>query len=133
MTGYYNASAGGNGPRADTPALLHDLGRRSVESSLEQALDRLAETLDRVDERDAETGQDGVPPEAVPLLEQLTGADDAPLTYRSLHRRVEQGRTSWDAFWRAPHEEADGLALVRDVMRLSREAVVETVTDLPEV
>ncbi|WP_185995209.1 hypothetical protein [Nocardioides campestrisoli] len=133
MTGFdpFAAAAAGN-DATDPWDLLADLSRRSAGTSLDRALDELGELVDRIDAEERAEGTDGAPAEVVPVLEVLTGADDAPLTYRSLHRRVREGYTSWDAFWRAPHQEADGLRLLQDVMRVGREGIADGIARLPE-
>lgn len=116
----------GGGP--DQHEVLARLSRRTLDGALDRSLDDLGELLDRIEEREAAAGEDGVPAELVPVLEELTGAEEAPLTYRSLRRRVREGFTSWDAFWRAPHEEADGMRLLREAMQVCRDRL----TDLPD-
>lgn len=94
--------------------LLRDLQKGDAERQLRGALDHLRELLDTW--REEEAGKP-VDPEIVEALEAVTGAADAPLTYRSLNGRVHDGRTTWEEFWRDPRAEADGPLIVGDVVR----------------
>jgi hypothetical protein len=111
---FFDASAP---PSRDTTAAddLHELSRLDAEAALQRALSRADDVLARFD---AEDQQAGVPSEVVALLEAITGAEQAPLSYASLHRRVHSGSTSWEAFWLNPQDEEDGQRLVYEVMRL---------------
>ena len=100
-----------------TRDLLRDLGRSGTEAGLQRKLD---EVNGLVEEMSAKDRAEGAPTEVVALLEQITGADNAPLPWASLHRRVHAGVTTWDSFWLDPAGEEDGLRLISEVMRRSR-------------
>lgn len=101
-----------------TRDLLRELGRSGTEAGLQRRLD---EINGLVEEMSAKDRAEGVPGEVVTVLEEITGADDAPLPWASLHRRVHSGVTTWDSFWLDPTSEEDGLRLISEVMRRSRE------------
>jgi len=50
-------------------------------------------------------------PELGALINGVAGAETAPVEIRTLHQRVHEGRTSWQAFWAVPQQEPGGLAL----------------------
>ena len=92
---------------------------RQAELRLERALDRMRDqTAAHVEELE----ENGVDPAIERLLEQVTGAESAPLTFRSLRARVHQGRLTWTDFWSDPSAEAGGLDVFRAVLRAHLEA-----------
>lgn len=102
----YDASAGApERPSPTQPGLAEDL--------LSSKLDAIDELLHRMDEKLA---ADGIDPGLEELLDAITGADDAPLPFASLHRRVHAGSLTWLQVWQRPQAEAGGLALVKAVM-----------------
>lgn len=105
--GWYDATA--REPSAQ-PSLA-DLTSRQATWNLDAA-------LARVDELTADAEDDEVPEELLPLLDQVTRDPEAPLQFRSLGRRVREGRTTWQAWWRDPTGEAGGADLFRTVFRL---------------
>lgn len=100
----YDASAA---PRRPSP------GPGMAQELLSSQLDAIDELLHRMDEKLA---ADGLDPGLEELLDAITGADDAPLTFTSLHRRVHAGSLTWLQVWQHPQDEAGGLALVKAVM-----------------
>ena len=116
---FFDASGSGDAARhTSTSDVLGGLHRTGTEASLTRALD---ERNDLVEQLSATDRAEGVPPELASLLDTITGADGAPLAWASLHRRVHAGLTTWDSFWLDPTAEEDGMRLVTEVMRLSRE------------
>lgn len=104
-------------PPSDEPdvgEVLGDLARRQVGRDLDDVLARFDELEARLAEREAGEELD---PGIVQALEAVTGADDAPLTFRSLHERVHRGVLTWKGFWADPRSEADGMAILHAVMR----------------
>lgn len=94
----------------------------AVERDLLDSLDRMHELFDAMDERDA---HEPLPPRVEGLLEAITNSPDAPVTYQSVGRRVQDGTITWKQFWDAPEKESDGLRLVARVMtELNREATI---------
>lgn len=126
---YYDASASAASTGPDATDLLRELGRSGVEDALEQSLARMDELLTELDAHDAD---ETAPPEVVAVLEALTGAETAPITYASLHRRVHDGLLTWDDFWRHPEREADGVRLLREAMRVATESLVEGLSAIPD-
>lgn len=92
---------------------LAGLLRQQADSALHDALARIDDLFAEEAEREAAEGMD---PDIIGLLEQLTGAPDAPLTFRSLHDRVHDGRLSWADFWANPQAEAGGMNLFHAVL-----------------
>lgn len=117
---FYDASAPVDAPAA--PPSLLDLGRDGAESDLDVALDRLNDLVEQVSVRDA---AEPLPEELRDRLRELTGAADAPLAWESLHRRVRDGLTTWEAFWARPQDEVDGVRLVHAVMAAGRTTLRE--------
>lgn len=116
---FFDASA----PAVDPPStteVLTELGSRTAEQELLAALDHLDDLVTAASERDR---ADPVPEELVTVLHELTGADCAPLTWRSLNRRVRDGLTTWQAFWADPGAEPDGVRLAHEVLRRSGTAL----------
>jgi len=126
MPGIFDANSPEPSRRVDLDDLLH----RDAQADLERWLDETEEWLAADDERLA---REGCPPEVAEALASVTGADDAPLTFRSLHDRVVRGTLTWDQFWQAPHHEADGMRVVAAVMRRADADIVATVADESEV
>ena len=116
---FYDASAPVD-PAAGAPPSLQDLGRAGAESDLDAALERLDDLVEQVAASDA---ADPLPDELRDRLRELTAAEEAPLAWRSLHRRVRDGLTTWESFWARPQDEEDGVRLVRAVMDASRAAL----------
>ena len=81
--------------------LLRTMAADDSEQRMLAFLDELDELIEEDREREREEGLD---PSVAALLESITGADDAPLEFRSLNRRVAEGVTSWEEFWVAPEE-----------------------------
>jgi len=106
MTAPFDANASGSDHGDDVVArmLEHDVDAQ-VDMFLTQARDWLAADADSV-------ASEPVPDEVVARLEAITGADHAPVTFASLHRRVHEGRTSWQTFYADPRSEADGLRIM---------------------
>lgn len=115
---FYDASAAPDPQQPTRDDTLLEMSRRGVEADLDRALEHLDEVVQRASARDR---SEGVPPELARVLEEVTGADDAPIAWASLHRRVETGVTTWDSFWLDPTAEEDGMRLVQEVMGRTRE------------
>lgn len=107
-------------PSRDDPLL--EMSRRGVEADLDRALDDLNDVVARASARDR---AEGVAPDLARLLEEITGADGAPASWASLHRRVESGVTTWDSFWADPTLEEGGMRLVHEVMGRSGERLAQ--------
>lgn len=122
MTGspeFYDASSPATLQPSSTEVLT-ELGGRSAEQDLDAALDVLTELVAAAGERDR---REPLPDDLVAVLRDLTGAEDAPLAWASLRRRVRDGVTTWESFWADPTAEADGVRLVREVLRRSGDAL----------
>lgn len=115
---YFNASAPPPEPARDP---LQSMEAAATHRNLEDALDRVRELT-------LEADGDPIPPEIVEHAEEITSADDAPLAFQSLRRRVRSGHTSWQAWWDDPTSEAEGMRLFQAVL----EAVSEQGRDLIE-
>jgi hypothetical protein len=98
----------------DVAQELAGLRTERAEQDLLDSLDRLENVLAELDEAEADEELD---PELVALLEEITGAEDAPLTFRSLHDRVHHGFLTWADYWADPAAEADGLLVFRAVVQ----------------
>lgn len=116
---FFDASGASNQTAPDsTRDLLRDLGRSGTEAGLQRKLDEVNGLVEEMTARDR---AEGAPADVVTLLDEIAGADNAPLPWASLHRRVHAGVTTWDSFWLDPTSEEDGLQLISEVMRRSRE------------
>lgn len=93
----YDASAAGSTGSTDAPPSLLGAQSRDAENRLTAALDRVADLVARAEERDAAEGLD---PDLVAVLEEITADPDAPLELRSIGRRVREGFTTWAEVWR---------------------------------
>lgn len=76
--------------------------------------ERVTSLLGRLAER---REREPLDPEIVVRLEAACTADDAPLSFRSLARRVHEGRLSWDDYWADPRAHAGDDDLVNAVLR----------------
>ena len=105
---------------APSPKRARDVLLRLQDTDADQRLmslfDEIDEMIEEGRERDREQGLD---PGISDLLDAISGADDAPMEFRSLHRRVQAGTLSWLAFWLAPEEEAGGHRLVNEAMKVA--------------
>jgi hypothetical protein len=119
---FYDASAPVPDSGADGGSTLGELSERGAERELEAALDGLTELLADMSAREL---REPLPDQLVTLLRELTGAEEAPLAWASLNRRVRESRTSWEAFWADPLAEEDGMRLVHAVMDASRRSLGE--------
>lgn len=116
---FFDASTGA-AEQSTTVEVLADLNRNGTEASLTRAL---ADLDDLVADQSAEERSEGLPPELARLLGEIAGADDAPLAWASLHRRVQSGVTTWGSFWLDPTTEEDGMRLVFETATRSRLAL----------
>ncbi|MFT4082345.1 MAG: hypothetical protein QM638_07140 [Nocardioides sp.] len=105
--------AGGTGGQESFGALLRRLQHEDADRDLRRALDDVRDLLARWR---AEEEHEPLEPGVVAALEAVTGAPGAPLSYRSLARRVAEGTLSWHDFWLDPRREPDGTYVVRDVL-----------------
>lgn len=113
MDGTFDASAGATGgPRHEELSLL-GMAVRDSEQRMSDSLQRIDEMLAEMDEREDD---DDFDEDIEALLERVTGADDAPLEFRSLNSRVRAGRLTWREFWRDPTVEPCGMELLQAVM-----------------
>lgn len=101
-------------PQLETSTLLRTMAADDSELRMLAFLDELDHLIEEDREREREEGLD---PSIAVLLESITGADDAPLEFRSLNRRVADGLTSWEEFWVAPEETPGGHRLVNVAMK----------------
>jgi hypothetical protein len=85
---------------------------------LGRALDRVADLVAQVQEREAEQGLDR---ELVAILEEITSAADAPVELASIGRRVREGFTTWEQVWRDPEPDAGARRLVMTAQRIVNE------------
>ena len=122
---FYNASAPppeSTGPRSATDPLVQ-MRRDQVARDLDEAIGRIDALAERLARQESSEDLD---PEVVALLEEITGAEDASLAFRSLRRRVHDGVLSWADFWADPLAQPEGMVLFHAVMRaeLDRGAVL---------
>lgn len=126
---------------ASGPVTPPDGGRGSDQRALTSMMASVAQRelfamLGRIDELVAEheeqVAAEDLDPEIIQTLTIITGREDAPLSYRSLHRRVKAGFITWKQFWLAPEEEADGLRLVHEVMREQTRTLLERMRGLTD-
>lgn len=125
---HFDASAG---------AAADDTVRRGRDALLRmQAVDadeRLNRVLDDVDallaEGAARDEAEGMDPGIADLLDRISGDEAAPLEFRSLHRRVSEGRLTWLDFWLHPEEEAGGTALIRAAMKAQADELDAVLAD----
>ena len=113
---FHNASAP---PPAST-------GRGSASDPLaqmrrDQAARDLDEVIGRIDDLGArlarQESEEPLDPKTIALLEEITGAEDASLAFRSLRRRVHEGILTWADFWADPLAQPEGMVLFHAVMR----------------
>lgn|GEM_PF-2212744 len=117
MNGSYDASAP---PPQDVPTtadVLGQLRRAGATTRLEVAMARIEELAAQFAEDETGATEDGLDPDVVARLVELTSEEGAPLEWRSLGRRVTDGHTTWAAFWARPQAETGGLALLAAVLR----------------
>jgi hypothetical protein len=109
MREFFDAST----PAADVPPTTDTLGRLEdvvLEQHLHDVLDSLEEL---VADLAADEQADAVGPDEITALETVSGGDDAPLEFRSIRRRVHEGRLTWTEFWQRPEDEGQaGLDLL---------------------
>ncbi|GAA4672517.1 hypothetical protein [Nocardioides nanhaiensis] len=125
--GFFDASA----PPPDEPDVreeLREARQRQATSDLERAMDRIQGLVATYEEQLEEEGLDEG---TITLLEEVTGAPDAPLEFKSLNRRVSEGRLTWTDFWRRPQAEAGGLRLLRAVTNLQIERMAQIPREKP--
>ena len=108
---------------------LAGLLRRHADGALDDALARIDELFAEEAEREAAAGMD---PDIVALLEQVAGAPDAPLTFRSLYDRVHEGRLTWADYWANPQAEAGGMNLFQAVLTAQLAHDQDVVRDQPD-
>jgi len=128
MAGEFFDASSGETPRS-ADEVLASLQSQDAERQLRGALDGLRDLLDTWREEEAEKPVD---PEVVEALDAVTGAADAPLSYRSLHRRVHAGRTTWETFWRDPQAEEDGPLIVNAVVKHNTARLNAVLADIDE-
>ena len=81
------------------------------------AEDRVLRRLSRISERihrDRERDDEPLDPEIIDRLETLCADEDAPLEFRSLARRVHEGRLTWKQFWDMSMDSFSGRTMVHD-------------------
>ncbi|MCD4525708.1 hypothetical protein [Nocardioides sp. cx-173] len=105
---YYDASSAE--PAEPVDLLLESARAGGAAATLEA---RLAEVDDLVDRILDEEASRPLEPEIVEALEQLTGADDAPAHFRTVHDRVERRAITWERFWQRPQDEYRGFEIVQ--------------------
>ena len=118
-------------PEPGTGDLLRTMAADDSELRMLAFLDELDDLIEEDRERERVEGLD---PSIAALLESITGADDAPVEFRSLNRRVADGVTSWEEFWSAPEETPGGHRLVNMAMKAAGaelEVVMERFDDRP--
>jgi len=111
MTTYYDAS---RPLRTSPPADPVTMAGRAADRRLN---DVLGKVRDLTAAYEAEEQTRGLEPELERLLDQIAGADGAPLAFRSLHRGVREGRITWQAVWSQPTLVAGGLDLLQAALR----------------
>lgn len=85
-----------------------------ADQRLERVLDAVEELVTESREHDLAEGLD---PGLARLLDAIAGAEDAPLEFRSLRRRVAEGRLTWLDFWLRPEDQPGGHRLVNAAMK----------------
>lgn len=123
--GTYDAST--PGPSARDP-----LRRMQSVESEQRMLAFLDEVDEFLDESRAREREEGLDPTIAALLDSVSGADDAPLEFRSLHRRVAEGVTTWEQFWSAPEETPGGHRLVNVAMKAAGAELDALMRDLDQ-
>jgi len=93
---------------------LDEMLREDAESRMFGRLSRISERIHQDREREAEEPLD---PEIIERLERLCAADDAPIEFRSLARRVREGRLTWKQYWDDPRAAGDDPRLIAAVVR----------------
>lgn len=122
----FDASSG-SGDAPSNADLLRQMQSRDAVGQLHAVLDQIGEMVDRSREDEA---RDGVPPEVVAALVEVTGAPDAPPTYQSLRGRIAEGRLTWLDFWLDPRREPDGPLIVRDAIAAQTRRLRASLDDL---
>lgn len=126
--GFFDASA----PPPDEPDVreeLREARQRQATSDLERALERIQGLAAASFE--VQLDQEGLDEDTVALLEEITGDPDAPLEFRSLNRRVSEGRLTWTDFSRRPQAEAGGVRLLRAVTDRGLEKIARIPREKP--
>lgn len=113
MSGYYDASAAGDQP--EQPTLdLQGLAEQAMERELLDFLEDLEEQLVRAEEAEADQP---LTAEQLQGLVAICSAEDAPLAFKSIKARVDDGRTTWAEVWHNLADEGQtGLDLMSKVL-----------------
>ncbi len=98
----YDASGGDSAAHDDPEPDLLAMQSHAVDRTLAVALDRISDRLDRWQ---AQERREELDPEILRLYDELSGQEDAPLGWRSLRRRVLDGRLTWKDVWVDPQQD----------------------------
>ena len=95
----------------DRASELQELEDEVLERQLLAVLGELNELVATIEEEQAD--DEPLAPEQIAALEAVSGGDDAPLAFRSINRRVREGRLTWVEFWEHPDDQGqDGVNLL---------------------
>lgn len=115
MAEHYDASA----PPPPQRSVTEDLNRlawQDADRRLEARLEDLSETAELIREHDRAQG-DELPDWLREDFELIAGADDAPIVFASLHRRVQEEFLTWDELYRHPSQSDGGIDLIAEALR----------------
>lgn len=113
---HYDPSSGADGDDVETGDGEIDLRAMAAADAEVRALSRLGRIAEHVRHDRERERDEPLDPEVVARFEARCAADDAPLSYRSLARRVHEGALTWQDFWVDPRRHG-APALVADVAR----------------
>lgn len=113
MSDYFDASAAANEP--EKPGIdLKGLADEAMERELLDFLEGLDEQLAQAEEAEADQP---LTDEQLQGLVAVCSAEDAPLAFKSIKARVDDGRTTWAEVWHNLADEGQtGLDLMSKVM-----------------
>lgn len=113
MSDYFDASAAANQP--EKPSLdLRGLAEEAMERELLDFLEGIDEQLAQAEEAEADQP---LTDEQLQGLVAVCSAEDAPIAFKSIKARVDDGRTTWAEVWHNLADEGQtGLELMSKVM-----------------
>jgi hypothetical protein len=113
VSDYFDASAAANQP--EKPGLdLQGLAEQAMERELLDFLEGIDEQLAQAEEAEADQP---LTDEQLQGLVAVCSAEDAPLAFKSIKSRVDDGRTTWAEVWHNLADEGQaGLDLMSKVM-----------------
>lgn len=112
----YDASTPPPENAKDALEAVRDVAAVDAEQRLQEKLDEIDDLLAQIEEYEEENPDEPIDEATIALLESISGAENAPLEFASIHRRVHSGALTWQQFWDNPGYEQGGLRLLGEVV-----------------